>query len=67
MRGCINHSKDSIFYAVKILKHTSVCYRWPKYASFAEDSDVLAGKNHRRAATYLAEAVGRGFTAVIYC
>lgn len=39
----------------------------PKYTSFAKDSDVFAGKNHKRVATYLAEAAGRGFMAVIYC
>lgn len=66
---CINRRKDGVFSAGKdkILKHTAICYSWLKYTPFAKDSDVFAGKNHKRVATYLAEAVGRGFMAVIYC
>lgn len=51
----------------EILKHSVIEESWLKYASFAKDADFFSGKNHKRRATYLADAVGRGFMAAIYC
>lgn len=66
---CTNHREDSLFCRKEqdtkaqcnMGKLAEICIFCQRLSCF------FSGKNHKRCATYLAVAVGRGFMAVIYC